>query len=613
MTLTHEEIEDYTKVFKEFDANGDGRITSNELQTIMGKLGEKTTGIECRELIKQVDTDGNGTIEINEFLKAMEIHKQSGKETGFSGVVKKTSTVHKIGGYGGGETSHSYSEEEKIAFVDWINGTMKKDADLKDRIPMSEADDSLFKACHDGILLCKLINDAVPETIDERVINKTKLNVYRITENQILTINSAKAIGCNVVNIGAQDLIEGRPYLIMGIIWQIIKLGLFARINLRNHPELYRLLEYGETIEDLLKLPSEEILLRWFNYHLKAAGSPRRVKNFSNDIKDSEAYTILLKQIAPKSANVDTRALSEGNHEKRAAMVLDNADKIGCKKFVRPRDIVNGNQKLNLAFVANLFNTHPALEPLEEKPELIVEETREEKTFRNWMNSLGVEPFVNHLYEDLRDGLVFIQLFEKVQPGIVDQKRVNYPPWKAMGAEMKKLENDNYAVELGKKMKFSLVGIDGKNIYDRNKMLVLSIVWQLMRAYVLGILQALSSDGKPISYAVFCLKKKTKLQGSGKPTISGFKDSSLVNAHPIIHLVEAIHPGTVDFSLVKPGGIHADNLLNAKYAVSSARKIGAVVFALPEDIVELKPKMLLTIFAALMASDLGVAPASHKG
>ena len=40
----------------------------------------------------------------------------------------------------------------------------------------------------------------------------------------------------------------------------------------------------------------------------------------------------------------------------------------------------------------------------------IIEETREEKTFRNWMNSLGVNPFVNNLYNDLRDGLVLLQV-----------------------------------------------------------------------------------------------------------------------------------------------------------------------------------------------------------
>ena len=29
---------------------------------------------------------------------------------------------------------------------------------------------------------------------------------------------------------------------------------------------------------------------------------------------------------------------------------------------------------------------------------VVLGETREERTFRNWMNSLGVNPRVNHLY-----------------------------------------------------------------------------------------------------------------------------------------------------------------------------------------------------------------------
>jgi hypothetical protein len=81
---------------------------------------------------------------------------------------------------------------------------------------------------------------------------------------------------------------------------------------------------------------------------------------------------------------------------------------LGCRKFLTARNIVQGHPKLNLAFVANLFNTWPALEPVAEP--VVVEETREEKAFRNWMNSLGVEPFVNNLYIDLRDGLVLLQV-----------------------------------------------------------------------------------------------------------------------------------------------------------------------------------------------------------
>lgn len=34
-----------------------------------------------------------------------------------------------------------------------------------------------------------------------------------------------------------------------------------------------------------------------------------------------------------------------------------------------------------------------------------------------------------------------------------------------------------------------------------------------------------------------------------------------------------------------------------------ARKIGARVYALPEDITEVKPKMVMTVFACLMALD----------
>ena len=39
---------------------------------------------------------------------------------------------------------------------------------------------------------------------------------------------------------------------------------------------------------------------------------------------------------------------------------------------------------------------------------------------------------------------------------------------------------------------------------------------------------------------------------------------------------------------------------NAKYAISMCRKIGARVYALPEDLMEPNPKMAMTVFACLM-------------
>lgn len=117
----------------------------------------------------------------------------------------------------------------------------------------------------------------MPETIDERVLNKPgpkkkQLNAFQMTENNNIVISSAKGIGCSVVNIGSSDIQEGREHLILGLIWQIIRRGLLSKIDIKIHPELYRLLLEDETLDEFLRLPPDQILLRWFNYHLKAAG-----------------------------------------------------------------------------------------------------------------------------------------------------------------------------------------------------------------------------------------------------------------------------------------------------------------------------------------------------
>ena len=50
-------------------------------------------------------------------------------------------------------TQHSFSEEEKIAFVDWINYQLEEDADLKKHLPIGEDGGQLFEAVHDGLIL----------------------------------------------------------------------------------------------------------------------------------------------------------------------------------------------------------------------------------------------------------------------------------------------------------------------------------------------------------------------------------------------------------------------------------------------------------------------------
>lgn len=175
-----------------------------------------------------------------------------------------------------GGTQHTINEDERTAFTSHINAVLAGDPDIGHLLPFPLDTFEMFDACKDGLVLAKLINDSVPDTIDERVLNRVgkkikQLNAFHMTENNNINIESAKGIGCSVVNIGAGDIIEVREHLILGLIWQIIRRGLLGKIDIKLHPELYRLLEDGETLEQFLRLPPEQILLRWFNYHLKNA------------------------------------------------------------------------------------------------------------------------------------------------------------------------------------------------------------------------------------------------------------------------------------------------------------------------------------------------------
>ena len=177
--------------------------------------------------------------------------------------------------------THTINEDERTAFTSHINAVLAGDPDIGHRLPFPTDTFEMFDDCKDGLVLAKLINDSVPDTIDERVLNRPgkkikTLNAFHMTENNNIVINSAKGIGCSVVNIGSWSIIEVREHLILGLIWQIIRRGLLGKIDIKLHPELYRLLEDDETLEQFLRLPPEQILLRWFNYHLKNAKWDKR-------------------------------------------------------------------------------------------------------------------------------------------------------------------------------------------------------------------------------------------------------------------------------------------------------------------------------------------------
>uniref|UniRef100_A0A8C7NK73 Lymphocyte cytosolic protein 1 (L-plastin) n=1 Tax=Oncorhynchus mykiss TaxID=8022 RepID=A0A8C7NK73_ONCMY len=642
--ISQDELEELREAFAKIDVDSHGHIGTDELNDLFKAANLPLPGYRVREIIQDLTKTGDlhdGKVTFNEFANVVHGLKSTEVAKTFKKAINKKEGINAVAGtseQSSSGTQHSYSEEEKVAFVNWVNKALEKDPDCKHVLPMDPTTNDLFTAVGDGIVLCmcnlddinqslwkyyigfnlctspspgsKMINQSVPDTIDERTINKKKLTPFTIQENLNLALNSASAIGCHVVNIGAEDLKEGRQHLVLGLLWQVIKIGLFADIEISRNEALIALLRDGESLEDLMKLSPEELLLRWANYHLEEAGCSK-INNFSSDIKDSKAYYNILNQVAPKGDEegipliaIDISGIREKEDIKRAECMLEQADRLGCRQFVTATDVVRGNPKLNLAYIANLFNKYPALKKPENQDidwSSIEGETREERTFRNWMNSLGVNPRVNHLYVDIDDALVIFQLYEKINVP-VDWDRVNKPPYSKLGSNMKKLENCNYAVELGKnEAKFSLVGIAGQDLNEGNRKLTQALLWQLMRRYTLNILEELG-DGQKVNDDTIVTWVNDTLTQAGKGTISGFKDGSIATSMPVLDLIDAIQPGSIRYDLIKVEDLtEEEKLNNAKYAISMARKIGARVYALPEDLVEVKPKMVMTVFACLMA------------
>jgi plastin-3 len=614
VTLAADQIDELKEKFLKLDLNGNGTIELNELRSALKVVGIDIPGYEERLLIEQFkssDANKDGKLSFEEFEKLYSKMKsekdgRSNKQV-IKNKVENSSKVIKNEDTG---IVHTIKHSEQLAFSKWINENLSSDSDLGLATnPINPETSDLYTKCSDGLLLCKLINFSVPKTIDERSLNKGKINNYQQLENLELALRSAEAIGCHVINMRPSDIKEGIEHLILGLLWQIIKIGLFSEINLTHHPGLVFLLKDGETKEDLLKLTKEELLLRWMNYHLAKSGyTGKEVKNFSSDIKDSVAYTYLLKQIAPHDTKppLSLAPLNESDVNKRAELMLNEADKLKAREFVTASDVVQGNPKLNMAFVANLFNIYPALDAPEAQPdEPVIEETREEKMYRNWMNSMGVKPFVNYIYEDLSTGLIYFQLYDTIKPNSVNWKRVNDEA--ALSKAMKQkinfliLDNCNYAVELGKQANFKLVGIQGSNLQEKNKLFTLALVWQLMRAYILSLLQKLSSQGNTVNENTIVEWTNNKLKSAGKKTfIQSFQDPVIVDSRVICDLIDSIKPNSIKFEALKTDTSYESRMDNARYAVSMARKIGARVFALPEDIVEGKQKMIMTIFATLM-------------
>eukprot|EP01114_Cavostelium_apophysatum_P019727 TRINITY_DN6435_c0_g1_i2.p1 TRINITY_DN6435_c0_g1~~TRINITY_DN6435_c0_g1_i2.p1 ORF type:complete len:1368 (+),score=421.80 TRINITY_DN6435_c0_g1_i2:30-4133(+) len=490
------------------------------------------------------------------------------------------------------------------SYVDFLNELLDRDTLAKQYLPLSYREFELQKTLKDGFLLCKLIDVAVPGTIDERVLKLKAQNQTDMEENHNLLTNSSFGIGISPKNIiYSDDLMKGNLPKIFSCIAELVEIISLSEVNVLRHPELHSIfVEEDMNLEAASKLLPEEILLRWFNYHLRKAKHPKQLRNFGADLQDSTAYGALLHRLDPNFP-LDS-LLSEKDPTRRGDIVTGYGRKFQCGGLITGKDIAEANEKANIVFTASIFNFDAGVEVepqallpiIKESTSLHIDDegNREDREFRFWMNSLGVQ--VRSL-NDMSDGILLLKVLDAISPSVVPWTKVNLQP----GNAYKKIENCNLVITLCKKLNFPIVNIGGKDIHECNRKFLLSILWQCMRFHFFSILRNLRSEGKDITEADMLAWANSKIRNSGKgSSISSFKDSNLKDGRFLIDLISSIRPSAVNYDLVTPGSTDEERMLNAKYSISLARKLGCCIFLLWEDIVEVNSKMILMFVGSLM-------------
>jgi len=292
-------------------------------------------------------------------------------------------------------------------------------------------------------------------------------------------IAAAKGVGVKLIGIDSNDFINKVPKNILAFAWQAVRMALAKKITLKDTPEIMRLALEGEDLNHLNKLPPEQLLIRWINFHLKAAGVDREVKNLGKDLSDSFALLHVLNQLDKTKCSLD--ALAEEDLNKRAEQMILNSQALGVADICSARDITVGNSKVNTIFVAYIFNTkHGLTELTAEEYEAAgmidddVAGTREERTFRFFINALGIDGiYINDVLEDCRDGLVLAAVCHRINDKCVDWKKVDKNP----NNDFKKNINNNAVVDACKNMGLKMIGIGGVDLTKGDRKLTLATVW----------------------------------------------------------------------------------------------------------------------------------------
>ncbi|XP_041352702.1 spectrin beta chain, non-erythrocytic 5-like isoform X2 [Gigantopelta aegis] len=222
---------------------------------------------------------------------------------------------------------------QKKTFTKWANAFLEKARlEIKD----------LFTDLGDGKLLMKLLEIISGENLGKP--NKGLLRVQKVENlNKCLKFLSTKVY---FENIGAEDILDGNPRLILGLIWTIILRFQIQEITIH----------VDEEEENSEKKSAKDALLLWCQR--KTAGYPGvDIKNFTTSWKNGLGFNALIHAHRPDLIDYDS--LNPSEHVPNLNNAFDTArQQLGIAKILDAEDIdVNRpDEKSIITYVASYYH-----------------------------------------------------------------------------------------------------------------------------------------------------------------------------------------------------------------------------------------------------------------
>ncbi|XP_059148013.1 spectrin beta chain, non-erythrocytic 2-like isoform X3 [Physella acuta] len=222
---------------------------------------------------------------------------------------------------------------QKKTFTKWANAFLEK-------VRMEIRD--LFTDLADGKMLMKLLEIISGENLGKP--NKGLLRVQKVENlNRCLKFLATKVY---FENIGAEDIVDGNPRLILGLIWTII-----LRFQIQEI-----IIDVDEEHEDSEKRSAKDALLLWCQR--KTAGYPGvNITNFTTSWRNGLGFNALIHAHRPDIINYN--GLDPADHMGNLNNAFDVADKqLGIPKILDAEDVdVNRpDEKIIVTYVASYYH-----------------------------------------------------------------------------------------------------------------------------------------------------------------------------------------------------------------------------------------------------------------